>query len=152
MKCAREEGEGQSEPESGARSPQRAHMAFTRSTTGVLVRIADASSASKGGLGHRSPSVRGVDWNAIHPPDVAQALADLEIRADRWRDVQRGLGKEPEGHDGEDNADDKGVISASRRCRNRRRHHFARYANAAITRVWVPVDSVGSMTGAKNSE
>jgi hypothetical protein len=31
-------------------------------------------------------------------------------------------------------------------------HHFARYANAAITRVWVPVDNVGSMTGAKNSE
>ncbi len=51
-----------------------------------------------------------------------------------------------------DNADDQGAISASRWCRNRRRHYFARYAHAAITRVWVPVDSVGSMTGAKNSE
>ena len=35
---------------------------------------------------------------------------------------------------------------------HRRDHHFARYASAAITRAWVPVDSVGSMTGAKNSE
>jgi hypothetical protein len=36
--------------------------------------------------------------------------------------------------------------------RDGRRYHFARYANAATTRVWVPVDSVGSMAGAKNSE
>jgi hypothetical protein len=46
----------------------------------------------------------------------------------------------------------RGAMSASRQCRSRRRHHFARYANAAITRVWVPMDSVGSITGAKNSE
>jgi predicted metal-dependent peptidase len=43
-------------------------------------------------------------------------------------------------------------MSATTTISTRRRHYFARYANAAITRVWVPVDSVGSMTGAKNSE
>ena len=86
--------------------------------------------------------------------DVAHALADSEISAHRWRDIERGLGEEPEGHDGEDNADDQGVIGASRAVPQRgvAAIHFARYANAAITSAWVPVDSVGSMTGAKNSE